>query len=171
MNNIVNTTRIIRAIAVIAVAGALATTAKAQCTITMSGVDQQVIDGYGFSIQEIEKGPSLPGVETFEHPASSVIARQGDQESVPGERRALDPDGEARDALEGNEISHLVQRIERRLPAQGADEGVRELRASETESPVTVSVMSDAEAVLMAHPFRRSGPAPAARPCPRPPPA
>jgi len=30
-------------------AGALATTAKAQCTITMSGADQQIIDGYGFS--------------------------------------------------------------------------------------------------------------------------
>src|SRR5215469_12972454 len=39
-----------RALAVVAVAGALSTSAQAgTCTITMSGSDQQIIDGYGFA--------------------------------------------------------------------------------------------------------------------------
>lgn len=42
-------TKLVRLFAVLAAAGAIATSAHAQCTITMSGADQQVIDGYGFS--------------------------------------------------------------------------------------------------------------------------
>lgn len=42
--------KIMRSLAVIAAAGALSVNARAGiCTITMSGADQQVIDGYGFS--------------------------------------------------------------------------------------------------------------------------
>ncbi len=42
-------TKLMRLFAVLAAAGAIATRAHAQCTITMSGADQQVIDGYGDS--------------------------------------------------------------------------------------------------------------------------
>ena len=41
--------KIIRAFAAIMAAGTLSISAQAQCTITMSGSDQQVIDGYGFA--------------------------------------------------------------------------------------------------------------------------
>ena len=68
---------------------------------------------------------TLPGIVTFEHqppsvPGPSALAcpgllgpRQRNQKSVPGQCRALDPDGEAREALESHEIAHPVQNVKR----------------------------------------------------------
>jgi len=48
MNNLINPAKVVRSLVALAAAGALSTTAGAQCTINL-GASQQVIDGYGFS--------------------------------------------------------------------------------------------------------------------------